>query len=124
MSQKTTPDAAVDATPEQGALATLFAAHTPTVEDGQAIVSLTDPLCPVCRGNLVLRRVEVREVFHALRSIDVYDGGVGMTADAVAKDEAYSDECQSVQSDEIVCDRGWTNCPFPVLTGNVSIDFD
>lgn len=107
-------------TADQSPLARLIEGKPVHTQDGHDIVALTDPTCPLCGEHLLLRRVEVREVFHPLRSAEVYDGGLGLTADVVVRDEAESDECINVQSDTVVCTAG---CTFEISGNDVNVDW-
>lgn len=102
-------------------LARMIEGQPVTEQDGHDVVTLTDPTCPACgRGDLVLRRIEVREVIHRVRTAEVYDGGLGLTADLNVSDEAQSDECTDVQSDSIVCGM---SCGYEVSGHDVEIDW-
>ena len=73
------------------------------------------------KGLLLLRRVEADgEVIHRVRTAEVYDGGLGLTADLNVSDEAQSDECTDVQSDSIVCDM---SCGYEVSGHDFEIDW-
>lgn len=91
--------------------------------DGHGVVTVTNPTCPACGGDLVLRRVEVREVFHALRKAEVYDGGLGLLADLDVADETQSDECLDVQSDSVVCGNAYRGCTYQISGSALNIDW-